>query len=482
MPSPEELLAQHGTLEEMTPTRPNNRGQRTNGEIIPESGPRPPEFSDESLALAYAEQYSDRLRFVAAWSRWFVWDGARWLPDETLRAFDLARSICRAAAARCPAKYRKSLASASTVAAVASLARADRRLAATVDQWDGDPWALNTPDGVVDLRTGMMREHRREDYMTKVTAVSPGGDCPLFRSFLRDITGGDDALVAYLKRLAGYALTGSTREEQVTFLHGSGANGKSKFIGALAGMLGDYHRTAPIEAFSESHTDRHPTELAMLRGARLVTASETQDGRRWAETRIKTLTGGDRIAARFMRQDFFEFQPTFKLVVVGNHKPGLRSVDESIRRRLHLVPFAVTIPPEKRDPDLGAKLKAEWPGILQWAIEGCLEWQRVGLAPPAAVLNATEGYLIDQDSVGQFVEERCVVGDPDDIEEVRVLYGAYKSWSQVTGEHAGSMTSFSQNLESRGFVRERHPRTRRKVFRGIRSQGRVGTPVCDLGE
>jgi putative DNA primase/helicase len=156
-------------------------------------------------------------------------------------------------------------------------------------------------------------------------------------------------------------------------------------LSTVAGVLGDYHKTAPIETFTASNADRHPTDLASLRGARLVRATETEEGRRWAESRIKQLTGGDTVAARFMRQDFFEYRPQFKLIIAGNHKPSLRSVDEAIRRRFHLIPFAVTIPPEERDSDLADKLKAEWPGILAWMIEGCVEWQAECLRPPAAV-------------------------------------------------------------------------------------------------
>jgi putative DNA primase/helicase len=192
-----------------------------------------------------------------------------------------------------------------------------------------------------------------------------------------------------MQRMFGYALTGDTTAHALFFLFGTGANGKSVTIDTIAGILNDYHRTAAIETFTASTTERHPTDLAGLRGARLVTAVETEEDRRWAESRIKTLTRGDTIAARFMRQDYFEFAPQFKLVIAGNHKPGLRSVDEAIRRRFHLLPFTVTIPHAERNPNLREQLKAEWPGILSWMLEGCLDWQRRGLCPPKAVLDAT---------------------------------------------------------------------------------------------
>jgi putative DNA primase/helicase len=196
-------------------------------------------------------------------------------------------------------------------------------------------------------------------------------------------------LSAYLQRMAGYSLTGSTQEHALFFLYGLGANGKTTFLNTITACAGDYHRTAPIETFTTSSVDRHPTDLAGLRGARLVTAVETEEGCHWAEGRIKSLTGGDKISARLMRQDFFEYTPQFKLIIAGNHKPGLKSVDEAIRRRFNLIPFTVTIPPDERDGALPEKLKAELPGIMQWMINGCVDWQERTLAPPEVVATAT---------------------------------------------------------------------------------------------
>jgi putative DNA primase/helicase len=261
--------------------------------------------------------------------------------------------VCREAAAECvKPSIAAAIASAKTVAAVERLARSDRCIAATVDQWDSDPWLLNTPVGALDLRRGDSCRRRPQGYFTKSTAVGPRGECSLWRTFLERITDGNEELERFLQRMAGYCLTGSTREHALFFLYGTGANGKSVLLNTLSGILGDYARSAPIETFTASNVERHPTDLASLRGARLVMAVETEEGRRWAESRIKVLTGGDKIAARFMREDFFEFIPQFKLIIAGNHKPGLRSVDEAIRRRFHLVPFTVTIPEEERDETL----------------------------------------------------------------------------------------------------------------------------------
>jgi putative DNA primase/helicase len=249
---------------------------------------------------------------------------------------------------------------------------------------------LNTPGGIVDLRDGTVRKSDPVAFCTKMTAVTPRGDCPLFQKFLTRIMGGDRALVDYLQRMLGYCLTGDTSEQAIFFNHGGGQNGKTVLMSTVASILGDYCRATPIETFTESKNDRHPTELARLRGARLVTATETEAGRHWAESRLKELTGGENIPARFMHKDFFEYLPQFKPVISGNHKPRLRSVGTAMRRRLHLNPFIVTIPVDERDTQLVERLKAEWPGILQWMIDGCLDWQEMGLAPPEAVIEATD--------------------------------------------------------------------------------------------
>jgi putative DNA primase/helicase len=426
---------------------------------------RPPEFTDEALALRFTARHAGELRYVASWSRWLIWDGTVWRFDETLRAFDLSRTICRQASAECnKPKIAAAIASAKTVAAVERLAKADRRHAATVDQWDADPWSLNTPGGVIDLRTGNSRPHRPDDHTTKITACAPGGDCPLWHRFLARITGGDGELHDFLQRVAGYALTGSTREHALFFGYGTGANGKGVLINTLTGILGGYATVAPIETFSAGAGDRHPTDLAMLRGARLVAAQETEEGRHWAEARIKSLTGGDPVTARFMRQDFFTFTPAFKLFIAGNHKPGLRGVDEAIRRRFNLIPLTVTIPAAERDPDLTEKLKAEWPGILAWAIEGCRHWQRIGLCPPGVVTQATDEYLGGEDSLGIWIKERCKPVGYGGGESSR-LYADWRRWALAAGEEPGSQKRFSQALEGKGYRKDH--KARHATFLGI---------------
>jgi len=427
---------------------------------------RPPAFTDEALALRFAERHVSDLRYVAGLGRWLIWTGQQWQIDGTLQAFDLARKVCRQASAECNKnRLAGALASAKTVAAVERLAKADRRLAATIDQWDINPMLFNTPGGVVDLLSGQSRPHRVDDYLTRMASVSPDGDCPGWLEFLKRVTASDEELLQFLKRMAGYVLTGLTREHALFFLYGLGANGKSVFINTVSGILGEYHRTAAIETFTASKTDQHPTDLAGLRGARLVTAVETEEGRRWAESKIKALTGGDKVAARFMRQDFFEFLPQFKLLIAGNHKPGLRSVDEAIRRRFNLIPFTVTIPPSERDETLTDRLRDEWPGILAWMIEGCLDWQESGLRPPDAVTKATAEYLTSEDTLGAWQEE-CCERSPQAWASCSDLFISWKTWADKSGEHSGTQKRFSQKLEEKGFQKDRKKSAR--GFVGLR--------------
>ena len=427
------------------------------GETLPpvplsQSDGWPAEYADDALALKFTERHGDDLRFTAAWGRWSVWDGCVWRQDGTLCVYDLARKVCREESAACQdERLAPRIASAVTIAAVERLARADRRHAAIGDQWDADPWALNTPDGVIDLRSGTLRAAKREDYITKVTAVAPGGECPVWFAFLSRITNENRELQDFMQRMCGYALAGVTREHALFFLYGTGGNGKSVFLNTISGLMGDYAKTAPIETFIDSKNEHHPTDLAGLQGARLITAVETEDGRRWAESKLKALTGGDRIAARFMRQDFFEFTPQFKLVIAGNHKPGLRTVDEAIRRRFNLLPFTVTVPASERDVELTEKLREEWGGILQWMIEGCLAWQSHGLQAPKVVSEATANYLASEDILSRWIEDRCEVKAAHWTPGAE-LFNDWRQWAGANGEFVGSQKQFSQNLESRGFV------------------------------
>jgi putative DNA primase/helicase len=338
-----------------------------------------------------------------------------------------------------------------------------------VDYWDRDPLLLGTPGGTVDLRTGELSDGRRQDGITKLTSVAPSTDgCPAWLRFLEETTGNDRELIRFLQKWCGYSLTGVTREHALVFVYGPGGNGKSVFLNVVASILKDYAATAAMDTFTASKSDKHPADLAMLRGARLVTASETEEGRAWAEARIKQMTGGDPITARLMRQNFFTFVPQFKLMIVGNHKPVLHNVDEAARRRFNIVPF--TRKPRVPDRELEAKLIGESPGILQWMIEGCLDWLANGLIRPASVMAATDAYFSDQDLMGQWLEDCCDsrLGDQSLWDKSADLFDSWTEYAVHAGEPQGSKKAFGQSLQRRGFEAYRAPNAGTRAFRFLR--------------
>lgn len=435
----------------------------------------PPAFSDSSLAGIFTATFGNELKYVAAWGKWFWWDQHHWVHDNILHAYDMARTVCNEQSIRLeewlsgegkspgPAKM---VASAKTIASVEKISRSDRLHRATTSQWDADQFLLNTPAGEINLADGQMATHDKEHYMSKITSVSPGGDCPRWFSFLKQVCDGGEELISFLQRVVGYALTGSTQDHALFFLYGTGRNGKSTFLNVIYEMVGDYAASAPLEAFTEgAKGGGHPTDLAGLQGARLVTAVETEEGKRWAESRIKALTGGDPITARFMRQDFFTYTPQFKLIVTGNHKPQLRGVDEAMKRRIHLIPFNFTIPPREVDYELPKKLRYEMSGILSWAIEGCTEWQKRGLSPPACVSEATEEYFQDEDMVGRWIEECCTKEVKTAQAKSGALYESWSAWCGEAGERSRSKKYLTQQLVERGYKVEKSGGQR--WFRGI---------------
>jgi putative DNA primase/helicase len=267
---------------------------------------------------------------------------------------------------------------------------------------------------------------------------------------LREATGGDDALIRFLQQFLGYSLTGSTREHALLFVYGGGGNGKSVLLNTVSWIFGNYETTAAIDAFVATRGEKHTTDLAMLRCARLVTASEIAKGRVWNENLVKQVTGGDPITARFMRQDNFTFRPIFKLIVIGNHKPRLQSVNEAVRRRFNIVPLDQK--PAKPDLQLEEKLRGEAPGILRWMIDGCLDWQKAGLVRPASVLAATAEYFAMQDLFGQWLEDECVVepGNRWKSAKSAELFTSWGDYAKRAGEHPGSKVSFADELKERG--------------------------------
>jgi len=415
-----------------------------------------PAFSDDYLALKFTARHAHELRYVAQWFSWLKWSGTRWEYEKTLHVFDLARRIAREYAAMCnndgddEGPSPTSIASARTVSAIERLARSDRHHAATAEIWDLDIWLLNTPTGVVELKTGKLLRHDEHDnrgkYLIKQTAAGPDGECQRWLNFLSEVTDGNEDSIAYLQRLAGYTLTGEIKEHAWFFFWGEGGNGKGVFINTISRVMGDYAANAPIETFIITPNVQHPADLASFRGARIVTSQETEKGQRWAEAKIKRMTGGDEITARFMRQNFFTYMPQFKLWLAGNHKPSIGSVDQANKRRANLVPFTVKI--TDPDKDLPEKLKAEWSGILAWAVQGCLEWQRIGLAPPDAVREETEEYLADQDTLSQWIDDCCLVG-PNNWGATAELWASFQAWATRRNEKLGTQRAFSDALMTR---------------------------------
>jgi putative DNA primase/helicase len=426
----------------------------------------PPEFSDDALALEFTRRHSDDLRYVPPWGKWFRWDGKRWAEDRIIRVYDLAREVCRDAAAKAEDKLARQITSAKTVAAVEKLARSDQRHAILPEQLDADPHLFNTPGGTVDLRTGQLRPHRREDQITKLAGATPDHDAAdsTWIKFLDDITLGDKEIQDYLQRLFGYSLSADVRDHVLAFFYGTGGNGKNTLIDFVLHIVGDYGKPISTATLMEARGERHPTDIANLLGVRLAVSNEVEEGGRWAESKLKALTGDAVLSARFMRQDFFEFKRTHKLVVSGNHRPSIRVVDDAIRRRIHLVPFRARFIGDACDRDMPEKLKAEASAVLAWMVRGFLEWQQASLQPPPAVLTATEDYLATQDTFGLWLAECCDSSDPTAETKSGVLYGSFKAWKEHRGEHAPSTVRFSEQLEQR-FPKE--PRAGCVWYRGV---------------
>jgi putative DNA primase/helicase len=401
-------------------------------------------LSEDKVALAFAERYKDKLLYCHNSGKWHVWTGARWEPNQTKLAFHYARELAREFSQGINAQLSK----VAFASGVERFCIADPTFAVTADKWDRDLYLLGTPSGTVDLRTGELRPAKPEDYITKITAVAPADtpDCPTWLKFLEEATKGDEPMMRFFQEWCGYSLTGDICEHALVFVVGPGGNGKSTYLETVAGILGDYAVTAAMETFTYSKFERHPTDLAALRGARMVTASETEEGRSWAEARIKQLTGGDKITARFMRHDFFTYQPQFKLTIIGNHRPNLRNVDDAIRRRFNLAPFEFK--PEQEDTRLKEKLRKEWPGILRWMIDGCIDWQESGLRPAPTIVEATNQYFEAQDIFAQWLSEECDFepGNEFKTEMATPLFQSWVAFAKSSGIEPGTRTRFGERL------------------------------------
>ena len=422
------------------------------------AAPQGPALTDLGNSDRFVAKYTDELRYCHPWRMWLRWDGLRWRRDLALEVLELAKAIPRDLFTEFQRVMDKDLGewaltsqSKARVEALVALARS--AIPVPPERLDRPRWLLNVTNGTLDLRTGQRRAPDRDEYMTTQAPVrfDPAATCPAWDRFLERIMNGNQDLVSYLQRAVGYSLTGDVGEQCLFFLHGDGANGKSTFIEAVQAAMGhEFSKTAAPNILMASKHENHPTELADLHGVRFVSTVEVEEGRRFNEVKLKQLTGGDRIRARRMREDFWEFEPTHKIWLAANHKPVIRGTDLAIWRRVRLVPFTVTIPPEERDRDLPAKLRAELPGILAWAVRGCMEWQRGGLQDPDEVKAATHAYRQEMDVLQPFLDEKCVV-DPLAVVGKSELYAAYKKWADEGGVRPLNKNLFGRRLLSMGF-------------------------------
>jgi putative DNA primase/helicase len=439
--------------------------------------------TDNANAARLVTKFGEVIKWVGPWEKWLIWwDGKRWKTDDSLRIQGMAKEVAddlwaeAAAAAKAGNLDKFTVAeifawayqsnNVGRIRAMIALARSD--VPVSVDQLDRDPWLLNITNGTLDLQTGELREHRREDFITKLAPVAfdQAASCPAWQAFLDVIFARDALLIDYMRRLVGYSLTGRTVEHMLPFLHGTGANGKSTFCETILTLLGpDYAMKAPRELLMAKQGERHPTELADLHGKRFVACVETEEGRRLAETAVKELTGGDTIKARRMREDFWSFAATHKLWLAGNHKPAILGTDHGIWRRIKLIPFEVVIPEDRQDKHLKDKLAGELPGILNWALAGCLEWQRGGMQEPPIVSNATQSYQAESDEVGQFIVDRCEIGKDFDASAADL----WEAFQRDAPDSKLTQTAFADRLRHHG-CSNRDPATG-KVYRprGIRS-------------
>lgn len=428
-------------------------------------GPRP--LTETGNAERLVSMFGSEFRWCGSLG-WLAWDGKRWGRDDRKRLHALAketvRSIYGEAERESDSNVRKAIAkwasrseSRAGRESMIALAASEAGIPISVNEVDSDPWILNVANGTVDLRTGRLRAHDRADLLTKLSPVAyhPEATWARWQAFLERVLP-DPEIRSFLQRFVGYASTGIVREHVLPILYGTGANGKSVFIESNRYVLGDYASAANPSLLMAKSGESHPTERASLLGKRFVTSQESEAGRSFAETAVKMLTGGDHISARFMHQDEFTFAPTHKLVLATNHKPRVRGDDYGIWRRLSLVPFTVRIPEDERDTTLPEKLRTEASGILRWAVEGCLAWQREGLRPPEAVRAATEAYRQDEDLLAQFLAERCYVA-PNGTETVRVqsgeIYSCYRKWCEENGTKQTSQRTFGAAMTERGFER-----------------------------
>lgn len=443
-------------------------------------------MTDLGNAARLAARHGADILWCDDMGRWFRWTGVRWEQTGSTVLQDLAKgtalSIFDEAAATTDPEYRAALmkwAKASgggrAIAAMVTLTKTvTGPIAVAADRLDADPMLLGVENGVVDLRAGRGRPAERTDLITKSCRApfDPAAVCPLWEAFLARIFADDAEVITYIQRAAGYSLTGKTGERVIFIGHGSGTNGKTTFLEVLAHILGTYAMSTPVETLMARKDPGIPNDLARIKSARFVSATETERGSKLAEARIKAVTGGDRMTARFLHQEFFDFVPQCKLWFATNHRPEIASGGKAIWKRVRLLPFEVEIPEDEIDPDLKAKLLAEAPGILAWMVRGCLDWQARGLKEPASIRAANRSYQEDEDVLGAFLEDRAIV-EPNVWCSVADLYAAFQDWAKAHGEELLSSKAFSQAMSERKGIR----RSRQGNASGTRGFSGVRLPT-----
>jgi putative DNA primase/helicase len=417
--------------------------------------------------LGYARRliavYGDRLRFVVAWNRWLVWDGTRWAVDANGQVPRWMKVIARTVTsavllhkdaddARELLRAAKRAESNGGVKGALMLASTEPEIAVTPDDLDADPYLLNCRNGILDLRTGQILPHEPARLLTKMAgaAYEPTTAGPTFAKFLDRIQP-EPAMREYLSRLLGHALDGTVTAHILPIFYGDGANGKSTLVDAVMAALGDYADAADPDLLRARTFDAHPTGVADLYGLRLALLHESDTGHRLAEGTVKRLTGGDRLKARRMREDFWSFQPSHTFVMLTNHKPVVGGTDEGIWRRLRLVPFEVVIPPGERDQDLGRQLAEESAAVLAWLVAGYRAWQAGGFAEPQQVIEATDAYRAESDALGRFIAERCLLMPAQHVGSTE-LFIAWEKWCAVEREDSGTPTAFGNAMKVKGFA------------------------------
>lgn len=430
--------------------------------------------TDLANARRLVRSYGTDIHHVPEWGRWVVWDGRRFRTDVTGEVPRMAKAVTEAILDeardhRDDRLFRWGIRSQSSASLnnMVTVAATEPTVPVLVTELDAHPMLLTAANVTIDLATGRGRPHQHRDLITRATDVpyDPDATCPTWLAFLEQVIPDVDTRT-FIQRAVGYSLTGDVSEQVLFILHGSGANGKSVFAEVLQHVMGDHAAPAPPRLLVIEKHSEHPTAVADLQGRRLVVAQEVEQGHRLDESLVKLLTGGDSLKARFMRQDFWSFKPSHKLWMCVNHKPRIRGTDHGIWRRIRLVPFTTTIPDDAQDKHLAARLKREAPGILAWAVRGCLDWQRHGLGIPTAVAQATDAYRLEQDLVGQYLAENTITGAGCSVRST-VLYEAYVAWCSANGlDHPLSQKALAQQLSERGYEHGKN-RQMQAVWRGL---------------